>query len=202
MINRRQFCFSLAGLSTLLVVADAPPAVASAPGPAPLALEALSPAERGQIAVLEGYLQRQPDVFSRYVHNELRHLYHTISAERSFYHANVILEHATMDTYMLNILSEWNLGRDPGIAIGALWSKVQRYPQFAFLSAACLIQIGDVFLQQARLAAARRVYQAVAAGKPTADVGTSALDSYRQIALFRLTVLGPVGAQLGQPSVE
>jgi hypothetical protein len=202
MINRRQFCFSLASLSTLLVGPDLAPPPHLSPVPAPIPLDILPAAQREQIAVLERYLQQQPTLFAWYVHNELRHLYHTISAEHSFYHADIILEHVTMDNYMLNILSEWNLDRDAGVAIAALWAKVQRYPQFAFLGAASLIQIGDLFGRQERPAASRRVYQVVADGRSAPHVNVPALDVYRQLARYRLAMLDAAAVHPGGALID
>ncbi len=72
------------------------------------------------------------------VQNELRHFYSARDPEKSFHHCNVILRNSVMDGYLLSILAEWS--NDPETQVKNLLNSAERYPRFAFVSAACALR--------------------------------------------------------------
>jgi hypothetical protein len=79
-----------------------------------LAVESATGADNPQekIQRLERFLKENPKVFDKKVHNELRHLYITSNPpnpRKAMEHSNIILQHSFMDSYILNILSDWQI---------------------------------------------------------------------------------------------
>jgi hypothetical protein len=153
-VSRRRFCFSLAGLPAMLATpALAAPQTVGHGGTLLTAIDAIN--------MLEASLRAHPDSFDWTIHNELRHLYAPINEQRSMQHMDTILAHSVMDSYMLDILSEWQLEDDPDLAIVNLLDKVTQYPSLLHLAAACLIKIGEVSTAAGNSSEAHRMYQHV-----------------------------------------
>jgi hypothetical protein len=137
-----------------------------------------------KIAEYEQKLAANPEPFDWRTHNELRHLYGAFDERRSVHHSNIILRHALMDDYILDICSDWMIGRDCGNAIRNLDRYASRYGKdMPFLAAACWLKAGDLEKATSRdraLAWYRKVQQLKAEG----------LDSYRALAQKCIMELG------------
>ena len=130
-----------------------------------------------KIAALEDELRANPGKFSFSVHNELRHLYLNRDERKMFYHCDEIFRNAPMHGYILSILADWQLDKDKRAAVSALESNRKKYPDFGFVSAACLIKQGELLLQLGDAGAAREKFALV---QRTHGQG---LDTYKAVAL-------------------
>jgi len=91
-----------------------------------------------KLAALHRLQSRHPSTFCWKLHNELRHMYAESDERASMGHCDIILKHSPNDRYILNILSNWNLGKDAMRAADALEAKAERYADLPHLVAACL----------------------------------------------------------------
>ena len=91
-----------------------------------------------KLAALHRLQSRHPSTFSWKLHNELRHMYAVSDERASMGHCDIILQHSPNDRYVLNILSDWKLGKDAMGAADALEAKADRYADLPHLVAACL----------------------------------------------------------------
>ena len=178
-MDRRNFCFSLAGFSALL----------SRPLPTPRnsvegANEKLEISD--QIEALEAHIHNHSKPFPWAQHNELRHLYGAVSEAKSMWHADIILAHSLMDEYILSILSEWKLEDDPGIAAVNLMTKVEKHPSLLHLRAACLMKVGDLCKEYGSASEAERLYRSVAEMAEANLREAPGLKPYRMLAQVRL----------------
>jgi hypothetical protein len=153
MMNRRQFCTSIAQVSALMII----PVI-----PLPNLDEAVlhvSP----KIRDLENYLRTHPGEFSWYTHNELRHEYLAYSEKVSRKHADILLANSIMDDYILNTLSDWGVvdGRIDH-AIQTLTDNANHYHYLPHLRAACLIKAGNIYRENGMQPAANLFYEKVA----------------------------------------
>ncbi|HXG68067.1 MAG TPA: hypothetical protein VNO70_23425 [Blastocatellia bacterium] len=178
-MKRRTFFFSLASFPALFAQ---PPVALQAS--APKGGEALAVSD--EIKALEAYVQAHPTPFPWDAHNELRHLYIPISEAKSFEHADIILANSLMDDYMLDILSDWQLGQDPGRAVIGLLSKAEKYPYLLNLRAACLVKAGDVCREHDIAEEAKTLYQSVVELADAHGQSAPALNQYKWLARFRL----------------
>lgn len=115
--------------------------------------------DAGQIARWNAYLETHPQTFSWQAHNELRHLYADTDAAKSMQQVNIILAHSFMDPYMLNVLSDWQSGKDGDLVAVALLDKANRYASLPFLRVASLLQAVEIRRAQGRFAEARTLAQ-------------------------------------------
>jgi hypothetical protein len=93
-------------------------------------------------------LQRQhANVFSCKLHNELRDLYSTDNLWESLKQSDIILSRSTMDDYMLNILSGWELDKNPKKAIASLLRNARSGKECQFVKVACWLRVGDLYEQ-------------------------------------------------------
>ncbi|MFZ4647769.1 MAG: hypothetical protein ACOYNP_18595, partial [Gemmataceae bacterium] len=91
-----------------------------------------------KLAALHRLQSRHPSTFCWKLHNELRHMYAVSDERASMGHCDIILQHSPNDRYVLNILSDWKLGKDAMGAADALEAKADRYADLPHLVAACL----------------------------------------------------------------
>jgi hypothetical protein len=181
-VSRRTFCISLASLSA--VVASS--ARASSPMHAITQTHQITPRILSDdIRSLETYIEQHPDTFSWVAHNELRHLYSPISERHAMHHVDIILAHSVMDSYILDILSGWELDHNPDMAIANLLDKVERHPGLLHLCAACSIKIGDVRAAQGDQSEAEQLYQTVIALGNEHGNRAPALKRYGIVANYR-----------------
>ena len=110
-----------------------------------LASEASQKASLREIAELEKKLADNPNAFDWTAHNSLRHLYGVIGQEEKAYsHINVILQNSPMDEYTMNVVSGWAIPADIQKAKSNLLSAMDKYPQFPFVTAACLLKLCEL----------------------------------------------------------
>lgn len=131
-----------------------------------------------RILKLEQELRNHVGVFDWKAHNELRHLYITSkppNVRRAMEHTNAILEHSFMDDYMLDILSEWRIGKDNAIARSNLQKNAEEFPDLKFVRAACFVKIGDLYAADGNRKAAGAWYLKIGSDK-------SLPVQYRQLA--------------------
>ncbi|RPJ18948.1 MAG: hypothetical protein EHM33_31110, partial [Chloroflexi bacterium] len=136
-----------------------------------------------RIQQLERFLKENPGVFDWKVHNELRHLYITNNPRnprRSMEYSNVILQHSFMDIYILNILSEWQIGKNTSTARANLLRSAPSFPDLRFIAAACFLKIGDLYAAEGNKNEAKSPYLKVAEDK------SSDMTRYRVLAEERL----------------
>ncbi len=182
-MNRRQFVTSLAGLPVVLAIPS-------------FNLPAVSPTLQNTglqvtdiIRALEDYVAARPGQFSWSVHNELRHHYLPISEDMSRRHADILLAHSVMDSYILHTLSDWHLTdnhspRNPHHAISVLLNNANQYGHYVHLNAACRIKAAEVLHQENFLDDANQLYQSIS------SFGLiSTLQPYQYIAQSRLSIL-------------
>ncbi|MBI5203159.1 MAG: hypothetical protein HY925_16330 [Elusimicrobia bacterium] len=139
---------------------------------------------QAKIAAYEKKLAEHPG-FDWSIHNELRHLYIGVDAERSMHHSDEILKHSVMDDYILRILSGWQLGKDEFRARENLREQLD-LGDFKFVEAACMIKLGDLAVDRTDFPEARFYYMTVQANL------TPDLAAYRALADVRLKQLKPV----------
>src|SRR5688572_17023672 len=110
-----------------------------------------------RIAPIEDYLLRHPG-FNWEVHNKLRSLYGRVDEKKSMEHVDIILAHSPLDTYMMQILSRWKLGisQDRGIAHLLTWTE--KYPQYRYVTAACWMKVGDLYVKDKNFGEAKKYY--------------------------------------------
>lgn len=113
----------------------------------------------GEIAKWNAYLETHPQAFSWQAHNELRHLYADSDAAKSMQQVDIILAHSFMDSYILNLMSDWQSGKDSDLAVVALLDKANRYASLPFVRVACLLQAAEIRRAQGRFAEARTLDQ-------------------------------------------
>lgn len=171
-MNRRTFLKLLAGA----VVVSAPTTQALF---GLLKKAELTPEQANSLHFIRKYeadLSRQQE-FSYFLHNELRHYWGSFSEFRSLYHADIILGHHFMDSYMMRILADWHDTRNENAydldrAIASLDRRAQAYPQLQFLQAACWLRIGLIYLNENELFGQAKPYFERAANivwRPTDD---------------------------------
>lgn len=88
------------------------------------------------------------------LHNELRHNYHGLKStyrqiavdnERiEMWHCNEIFMHHACDEYTLECISEWKARTDPRRAAELLLGWTEKYPEFPYLTAACLVRSAEL----------------------------------------------------------
>jgi hypothetical protein len=186
LINRRKFVASLAAIPAAIGL---PVSVSAA-----LSKKASEPMLQitDTIRALEDYLDTYPNLFSYGVHNELRHHYLPISEKLSRMHADIILTHRPMDSYMLCTLSNWHLTnsegpRDPMKAITVLVDTANTYSSFVHLKAACLITAANTYRELNVMDKAYDLYQSVV--DTTKIIPAESLQHYRWLAQGQLTWL-------------
>jgi hypothetical protein len=141
-----------------------------------------------KVQKLEQLLKANTGVFDWNMHNELRHLYITNSPSnprKSMEHSNIILQYSHMDNYVLNILSGWQIDKNTSTARANLLTNAQSFPNLRFIAAACFLKIGDLYVTEGDLKAAKSSYLKVAEDK------SSAIAPYRVLAEERLRGLNP-----------
>jgi hypothetical protein len=117
--------------------------------------------ELEQIELVEAHLTLHKGTFCWNAHNELRHL-HSRNEAKSFYHADVILANSIMDSYMLNILSGWNLENpNQQVAINTFLSTINRYPNLVHICAACLIKAGELYQKMGHPLESQQMFEKV-----------------------------------------
>ena len=89
-------------------------------------------------AAVSGQAGAETTCFNWALQNELRHFYAYTHPEKSFYHCDVILRNSVMDGYILSILANWADDRETQVK--NLIESADRYPKFAFISAACALR--------------------------------------------------------------
>lgn len=136
-------------------------------------------AVKSKIADLEKKLQAKPDTFDWAIHNELRHLYGGLDPKKSFYHCDVILRHAPLDGYTLDVLGARE--KDPGKAVEQLLKSAAKYPEFKFVAAACTLKAAE--LKAADSVRSKELLRKVA------DMKGDGLDPYRVAAGAKLASL-------------
>lgn len=159
---------------------------------------------RVQINVLERRLASDSVGFDWGLHNELRHLYSRLDIRKSLLHADAILQHSIMDDYILHILSDWTIDKDPKLAEVRLLTAYRGYEELKFVKAACHIKIGDLCAARGEVRDARWHYERVAGNY---DPGLAA---YRSLAQTRLRThplarppgVPPRAAQAAEPARE
>lgn len=179
MSNQRPNSTDLTNTEILQKLLETAALVAQNTNAAPVPPVAKSPKEI--IAELEAKLEIMHGEFSWHLHNELRHQYLEVDVRKSRYHVDVILKHTTMDTYTLNTVSDWHFTQgkvEQGIA--RLKHIIDLYDQYPHLQAACLVYLGDVYLDQRRIASATKAYKRVLG----IDVPT--VEPYRELVKKRL----------------
>ena len=108
------------------------------------AVRAIAEADRPENEKLAEYhllASQYPNDFSWALHNEIRHLYAGRNERASMGQCEIILSHVPDDEYILNILSNWTLGKDTAAAISELEEKARRYRDLRHVSAACRLAV-------------------------------------------------------------
>jgi hypothetical protein len=130
--------------------------------------------------------------FSWYLHNELRHYCGKVDEAKSLAHADAILAHSIMDSYILNTLSDWHYDQseshfDPRRAVTSLIRRVDASPDLQHLQAASTIRIGDIVLDAGEHETAYKVYQRAIESLRIATSET--LTQYRLIAASKAAAM-------------
>ncbi len=94
-------------------------------------------------------------------------------------HADIILANSFMDDYILNILSDWRLEGDPGLAVISILTKAERHLSLLHLKAACLMKAGDVCRENERPVEAKKLYQSIVELADASEKSAPALKQYR-----------------------
>ena len=104
-----------------------------------------------------------PSIFSFQVHNRLRHLHSVLKDPvESSRQTEIILRNIFLDPYTMNILSGWNLEKDPKAAIASYEKSLKDTKKdFPVTQAACLIMLGDLHLAQDKPEKAKSFYEEV-----------------------------------------
>jgi len=158
----------------------------------------LTPEQLGflqKIRYFEAQLQQQQGRFSWYLHNELRHYWGAFSEAKSLAHADVILEHSVMDTYIINTLSDWHYAPEepqyqPDLALESLQHRAESYPEFYYVGAACWLRAGEISDAIGQGNLARGYYQLVIDLNEKAKHRASRLWVYQHMAQTQLIVNG------------
>jgi hypothetical protein len=158
--------------------------------PEPLTSEQLAALEK--IREFEAQLEQQNGRFSWYLHNELRHYWGAFSEAKSLEHANIILEHCSMDRYILHTLSDWHYAADygelcqPDLALTSLQRRAKTYPDLQYVRAACWLRAGEISAAVGREALAQEFYrQAILVGGKSRQSALP-LSIYQHLAQARL----------------
>ncbi len=146
------------------------------------------------IARWNAYLEAHPQTFSWRAHNELRHLYSFTDTAKSIQQVDIILAHSFMDSYMLNVLSDFQMGKDNDVAAVELLDKANRYASSPFLRAACLLQAAEIRRAQGHFAEARTLNQSAEISARQARESLQKADrirlkSYQKLARLQLDAL-------------
>jgi hypothetical protein len=112
---------------------------------------------------LQALADKHPGVFSFQIHNRLRHLYFVGNdPTESSRQTEIILRNIFLDPYTMNILSGWQLEKDPKAAIANYEKSLKSTKKdFPVTRAACLIMLGDLHLAEDKKDKAQAYYQEV-----------------------------------------
>lgn len=142
-----------------------------------------------KIRHFEALLEQQNGRFSWYLHNELRHYWGAFSEAKSLSHANIILEHSIMDTYILHTLSDWHYAPQyedevfqPDLALASLQRRAESYPELCYVAAACWLRAGEISTAMGERSLARDYYQRVIALRVKSKSRVSRLSIYQYTA--------------------
>lgn len=116
---------------------------------------------RNKIVELRKLQLAHPAEFSWKLHNELRHLYNDLDDAEAARQSDILLHHSPMDGYILSILSDWNLDKDPHTAIAALLRHARSAPGCTYLKAACWVKVAELYRGLADEAASNFYYHKV-----------------------------------------
>ena len=133
------------------------------------------------IAQLEAQVEAMHGEFSWHLHNDLRHHYLAVDARESRRHVDIILRHAIMDAYTLDTLADWHFTHgDMKRGISRLEHLIELYDQYPHLQAACLMRLGDAYLDTRRIALATEAFKRVL------EIEVETVAPYREMAEARL----------------
>ena len=142
-MNRRKFLIS--SLATIPAFVIKPGLTPSQDAQlSPVLGDKIDPTTASKITEYETHIAAHPGQFDWAVHNELRHLYLSVDEHRAMLHADTILAHSLMDSYVLNTLSDWYIEKDPRMAVVALLGRAERHQSLRHLVAASLIKAGTL----------------------------------------------------------
>ena len=144
-----------------------------------------------KIRYFEAQLQQQQGRFSWYLHNELRHYWGAFSEEKSLAHANAILEHSVMDTYIMNTLTDWHYAPEeqpcqPDLALESLQRRAKNYPELYYMGAACWLRAGEISNAIGETILARGYYKRVIDLNEKSKHQASQLWIYQRMAQVQL----------------
>lgn len=84
---------------------------------------------------------------------------------------DLIFGHSFMDEYTLQCLSDWNIDKQPQLAVKQLSTVVKNYPDLKFVRAACNLEIARLYKQMKNMPQAYRYFELLAQDK---DPGVAA----------------------------
>ena len=137
-----------------------------------------------------------PGVYSYQLYNGLRHFYGISGKEKESLRASdTILSNEPMHGYIVGIVLASNHLRDGDKkkAIESLKNHLQKANGFNFVSAACLIQLGDLYRAENDASTARSYYERVL------QLSGIAGSTYPNLAKERLAIIAPVVTTPAKP---
>ncbi|MGH9550527.1 MAG: tetratricopeptide repeat protein, partial [Terriglobales bacterium] len=109
---------------------------------------------------LERYFTLHPDRYSYEMRNEMRHLYGE-NELKMLEQCDIILQHDTEDPYTMGCVLDVGhpVDRSADATVKNLLRVRDRYPQYKYLGAACLIKAGEIRAQNKQTAQARKLFR-------------------------------------------
>ncbi len=120
------------------------------------------------------YSEKDPN-FDWDKHNKLRHKYSSTSMRKSMEQCDIILKHSIMDKYIMNVLTEWQLGKNNSLAKTNL-AKYKIFPNLRYLQAAIYIQTALILKEEGELMESKQYLNYIINNSDTA------IDEYKKIA--------------------
>jgi hypothetical protein len=141
---------------------------------------ATAEADTAKVAKYAKQFEEDPEAYSFDLHNELRHHFSGQDKKRGHMHTDIILKNEPMQSYIMDVLSGWNLGKDDDLSIVNFKKVLRETKDYPHIQAACMVKAAELLKERGELEEAQSLLEKVA------GLQGEHLDTYKELASLKL----------------